>query len=71
MAPSDNDLVGYEIAERITGVRRTTLASMVHRRQIPYVRLGKRIVRFSPSELRSWVDSRRVAPVAASEGSAR
>lgn len=65
MANDDDDgLIDYASAERITGIRRGTLASMVSRRQLPHVRLGTRIVRFDPAELRQWIAARRV-PVGA------
>lgn len=60
MEHRDRELVGYEGAERITGIGRGTLASMVSRRQIPHVRLGKRLVRFDPVELAEWIAARRV-----------
>jgi len=55
-----SELVDYAGAELITGISRATLASMVNRRQIPHVRLGPRMVRFDPRDLRAWIDSRRV-----------
>lgn len=54
-------LIDYAGAELITGISRATLASMVNRKQIPHIRLGPRMVRFDPRELRAWIDSRRVA----------
>ena len=55
-----NTLVGYQGAERITGIARGTLASMVSRRQIPHVRLGPRLVRFEVAALAAWIAERRV-----------
>jgi len=53
-------LVGYDEAERITGIARSTLFSMVSRRLIPHHRLSKRLVKFDPRDLRAWIDERRV-----------
>ena len=53
-------LVGYDEAERITGVKKSTLASMVHRKQIPHHRFGPRLVKFSPADLIAWINERRV-----------
>ena len=57
---AERRLLSYsEVAERY-GLRRGTLASLVHRRQIPHVRLGPRFVRFDPDEIERWIDARRV-----------
>ncbi len=55
------EIGGYELAERMTGLGRPTLYSLVHERRIPHVRLSGRLVRFRASELRSWLDSHAVA----------
>lgn len=52
----------YELAERITGLRRSTLHSMVSRRQIPHTRLSSRLVVFDARELESWMRERHVDP---------
>ncbi len=58
---SDSSLFTYVQASQFLGVRVGTLYSMVSRREIPHVRLGRRLVRFVPEELRVWVEARRVA----------
>ena len=56
------ELLTYKAASRLLGLRIGTLYSMVSRREIPHVRLGRRIVRFDPNELTEWINARRVAP---------
>lgn len=56
----NDGLIDYEGAERLTGIRRGTLASMVSRRQIPHVRIGPRLVRFERAALEEWIGARRV-----------
>ena len=58
---SDEDKGGYEVAERVTGMKRSTLYSCVHHKAIPHYRIGKRLVVFSAEELRQWMERRRVA----------
>lgn len=52
---------GYELAERMTGLGRSTLYGLVHERRIPHVRLSGRLVRFRASELQRWLDAHAVA----------
>jgi excisionase family DNA binding protein len=33
---------------------------MIHRRQIPFVRLGARRIRFDQNEIAAWLDAKRV-----------
>lgn len=54
------DKGGYDLAQEETGLPRGTLYSMVAKRQIPHVRLGKRLVIFSREMLRNWLDSNKV-----------
>ena len=51
---------GYPFAEYVTGVKRTTLTSMVCRKQVHHHRLGPRLVVFDRAELESWMAQRRV-----------
>lgn len=51
---------GYELAERVTGLKRGTLYSLVHERRIPHVRLSSRLVRFRRGHLKRWMDARAV-----------
>lgn len=58
---SNEEMVTYDGAARIVGVKKPTLYSMVSKKQIPHYRLGRRLVAFSVAELRSWLEQRRVA----------
>ncbi len=55
-------LIGYGEASQILGVKRGTLYCWVSRRSIPFIRLGRRVVRFDPLALQEWVDQRTVLP---------
>jgi excisionase family DNA binding protein len=37
-----------------------TLRSMVHRKQVPHIRMGLKLVRFDRDELEQWLRSRSV-----------
>lgn len=54
------DLIGYAEAAKMLGVEVEHLRVLVHRRQIPHVRLAKRTVRFSKLALRLWIERRTV-----------
>ena len=56
-----DDKGGYPLAERVTGIKPSTLYSMVHHKQIPHYRIGKRLVVFSAEELQEWMAQRRVS----------
>jgi excisionase family DNA binding protein len=59
-------LLGYKDAANELGLPIGTLYSLVSRRRIPHVRLGRRLVRFDQAPLAAWVMKHRVA-VAQSE----
>jgi excisionase family DNA binding protein len=50
----------YDGAAGLTGLKVSTLQSMVCRKQIPHYRLGRRLVIFSKTELMVWMSQRRV-----------
>ena len=54
----------YSWLERVTGVGRGTLASMVSRGQLPHVRLGPRLVRFDENVIEQWLTTRSQAVTA-------
>ena len=56
MQPMSN-LLTYRDASRLLQIPVGTLQWMVHQNRIPYVRLGKRTVRFDPREIDAWVDA--------------
>jgi excisionase family DNA binding protein len=49
-----DELAGY------LGVSAQSIRHMVHRRQIPFIRLGARRVRFDQAEITAWVNAQRV-----------
>jgi excisionase family DNA binding protein len=53
----------YTEAAHFLGIPVGTVYSMVARRQLPHLRLGKRLVRFSRHDLEAWVAARRVEAV--------
>jgi excisionase family DNA binding protein len=52
--------VGYLAASKILGVPTGTLYSLVSRRAIPHIRIGKRHVLFNVVDLRQWLDEHKV-----------
>jgi hypothetical protein len=60
-SPNDDDAPwGYSEAAKFLGLRPDHLRLLVHRRQLPHVRVTARRVAFLPSELRAWRAARRV-----------
>lgn len=58
------DVLGpYELAAFVLGIPIGTIRSMVANKQIPHHRLGPRTPRFRASELRAWIESRKVVPL--------
>ena len=66
----EDELLTYKAAAAWLGLKPGTIYSMVSRREIPHVRLGKRLVRFSRAELDAWLRARSVAvaPASAARG---
>jgi excisionase family DNA binding protein len=60
-------LFTYREAAKLLGVAVGTIYSMVHRRQIPFLRLGRRLVRFSERRLNEWLRERSIEPGASTE----
>ena len=50
-------LIAYREAASLLGLPVGTLYALVSRRQIPHVRLGRRLVRFDAAELTTWVSN--------------
>lgn len=53
--------VNYQAAAEFLGIPTGTLRSMVHRKQVPHIRMGPQLVRFDLDELREWVSKHSVA----------
>ncbi len=49
------ELIGYPELAQLTGLPKGTLYSLVHRRQIPHIRLGPRLVRFRRTDVAAWM----------------
>jgi excisionase family DNA binding protein len=54
------NLLDYKTAATRLGMPVGTLRVMVSRKQVPYIRLGPRMVKFDPDELARWIDQHRV-----------
>ena len=55
------EMLSYAEAATFLGLCVGTLYSMVHCQRIPHVRLGPRLVRFSKTDLGSWLATNAVA----------
>lgn len=55
-----SDKLNYKQMADFLGVPLGTLYAMVNRKQIPHIRLGKRLVRFSKSEIEEWIKTRAI-----------
>lgn len=56
----DDDLMTYADVEKRTGIKVGTLYWTVANKEIPHVRLGKRMVRFRRAEIEQWLQSHSV-----------
>lgn len=59
MSSVNDEILSYQEASRFLGIKLGTLYVLVMQKRIPYIRLGKRFVRFSKKDLISWVDSKK------------
>lgn len=64
MNQEQDELLTYRDVAELLGVRLGTIYSMVSRRQIPFVRVGRRLVRFSKRRMHEWLKTHAVEPVA-------
>jgi excisionase family DNA binding protein len=66
MSANDNAprRVGYADAAKFLGIKVSTLRSMVHRRQVPHIRLGPQLVVFDLEELGRFLQECSVAATA-------
>jgi len=56
------ELLDYNEAAELLGVRRGTLYAWVSLRRVPHIRFSARCVRFDKAELQVWVEGQRVKP---------
>lgn len=47
--------LNYQSAAEYLGVKVGTLRNMVHRKQVPHIRLSPKMVRFDLGELEKWL----------------
>ena len=59
---SDNDLMSYLQAAEFLGMPIGSLYGLVSKRQIPHMRINKRIIRFSKAELLKFLEAHAVPP---------
>jgi excisionase family DNA binding protein len=55
-------LITYLQAACLLNMKLGTLYALVAQNRVPHVRLGRRLVRFSPGALQAWVAQRAVEP---------
>ena len=65
---ASGEMLDYTSAADYINVTRGTLYSMVARGEIPFVRLGKRLVRFPRMELDAWLERNMVRPTGRTGG---
>jgi len=51
----DDELLTYDQAAKLVNLKLGTLYALVSQKRVPHVRLGRRLVRFSRSELTAWL----------------
>jgi excisionase family DNA binding protein len=51
----DDELLTYDQAAKLVNLKIGTLYALVSQKRVPHVRLGRRLVRFSRSELNAWL----------------
>jgi excisionase family DNA binding protein len=61
-ATADRLLTVDELAAYL-GLTRPALRQMIHRRQIPFIRLGERRIRFDLTDIDAWLAEQRVEAV--------
>ena len=51
----DDELLTYAQAASLVNLKLGTLYALVSQKRVPHLRLGRRLVRFSRSELTAWL----------------
>jgi excisionase family DNA binding protein len=51
----EDELLTYDQAAKLVNLKLGTLYALVSQKRVPHVRLGRRLVRFSRSELNAWL----------------
>ena len=55
-------MLTYSQVSELLGIKVSTLYSLVSRKRIPHVKLGRRLVRFQKDRLLEWVEDSMVLP---------
>ena len=71
MNTSRDDLINYHTAAAEVGLCVSTLRTLVARGGVPYIRISRRIVRFSRAQLGAWLSERTVPAAGPAKGVAR
>lgn len=58
----EDEMLTYPQVADLLSLQLQTVYSMVSRRRIPFIRLGKRVVRFSKRRIEAWLASATVEP---------
>jgi len=56
----EEEMLTYAQASKLLNVKVNTLYGLVATNRIPHLRLGRRLVRFRQSEIRTWLDAHSV-----------
>jgi excisionase family DNA binding protein len=54
---TDDSLIASEAVATMLGCSRDRVWALVRSNMIPFVRIGKRHIRFAPSKIRIWIDN--------------
>ncbi len=57
---NEDDFLNYETAAKLLKLPVGSLYGLVSKRQIPHIRINKRIVRFSRAELLDFLSTRKI-----------
>lgn len=60
------NLVTYREAAELLGIAPSTLRVWTSQKRVPFYKLNNKATRYSPSELKTWLESQHVAPVGGS-----
>lgn len=60
-------LLTYQEASHVLSIKVNTLYALVSRRELPFIRLSGRMVRFDRDELERWIEERKVEPASEAE----
>jgi len=62
VADHPQEMMNYRQTADLIGIKLGTLYSMVSRREVPHVRVGRRLIRFPRTEMMRWLAERTFLP---------